>query len=958
MTLTTEPALIPHRSDFVFEATNFPSPSGLLKRSRSSGEEIDINLTDRPIPSNGELRLFAIASTVFPRKHVQAVVFFCRGTWQRHLSPPVQRNSIGDRPYSTRSSLLFRWQAELTEIYPFSGSNLPCDQMARDSGACVFYEQSKTVGPIDLLFFQENEQISSNHSEVSGFGGLRTASCPVDGYKGSAKTKKRSHRGSPSCPRRPVIRFVWHALLVMSADVKVCAFDRWDVSLSKVNEDMGISHRPVLHVLCNSASNVERPTHILRDCIVVGWRHALCDHWDNGAIDIHLQGDLRAAIIRVGKESGDVINVQRSRLNQRPGLYRRYAEVDHAPSSNRSSNAEQSGGCLESVGSRGAGRRIFGTCGRQRQAYDLCAYSSHARQSEQENDQLLHAQKGITVSSSIGDLNGTVRIKMLYAQQRARNVVQAEVASIQRHDIRRAFRCIPHRLCQNLRKCIFVEIGIALKDICWKGAGSVSVLRREPSIEVVALHGFGALCEFLRFCVFNMNDDDVFGHAKQRSTSFGFEHEKHLNLRGILQRFTDGLGAIVRDVIPFSYDLRECGRRNHVVTGHAANDVHESLLPIRGTKLAKGIETAEYLLSAPVCHLVQQLQMLLEHVEVVRQPDHLIVTFNIFHGRSQTEKAYVAFEDSFGQSIPFMNEEIVHSIAGFDCWACKSDSTSYPFPSGKQFEHRREMLICQIQKAGSEHGFPISSIDRFRKIVRGEVAQLYGFLDCFQHRLGDHANEITTPIFKFRLTFTRVGRRVLIKGLAARRGTHNSVPTHAACGSLLQTRDAHTGAVPQSRETGGWNRRPVMRLSLSARTAPSNPLAGVSGALHNRSNAMVSESMREGASALSLVVNLPKPVPGDPYTYIASGPNAAIAIAAAMESVDESRITDLMSSFAVSAEYKLLKNCFRDDQRRIHTEDPVDAAEREEFILDLVLSRMFLAGVRFAALPQEVRNAA
>lgn len=121
---------------------------------------------------------------------------------------------------------------------------------------------------------------------------------------------------------------------------------------------------------------------------------------------------------------------------------------------------------------------------------------------------------------------------------------------------------------------------------------------------------------------------------------------------------------------------------------------------------------------------------------------------------------------------------------------------------------------------------------------------------------------------------------------------------------------------------------------------------------------MVSESMREGASALSLVVNLPKPVPGDPYTYIASGPNAAIAIAAAMESVDESRITDLMSSFAVSAEYKLLKNCFRDDQRRIHTEDPVDAAEREEFILDLVLSRMFLAGVRFAALPQEVRNAA
>ncbi len=121
---------------------------------------------------------------------------------------------------------------------------------------------------------------------------------------------------------------------------------------------------------------------------------------------------------------------------------------------------------------------------------------------------------------------------------------------------------------------------------------------------------------------------------------------------------------------------------------------------------------------------------------------------------------------------------------------------------------------------------------------------------------------------------------------------------------------------------------------------------------------MATEPVRECASALSLIVTLPEPVPGDPYTYVASGPNAAIAIAAAMESVDESRITELMASCAVSPEYQLLKKCLRDDQRRILAADPADAAEREEFVLDLALCRMFFAGVRYAALPKGVRNAA
>lgn len=121
---------------------------------------------------------------------------------------------------------------------------------------------------------------------------------------------------------------------------------------------------------------------------------------------------------------------------------------------------------------------------------------------------------------------------------------------------------------------------------------------------------------------------------------------------------------------------------------------------------------------------------------------------------------------------------------------------------------------------------------------------------------------------------------------------------------------------------------------------------------------MATEPMRADVSTSTLSIILPEPTPGDVFTYIASGHNAAIAIAAAMESADEQRLTDLMAEFVTSAEYQLLKQSFRADQRRVLTDNPTDAAEREEFILDLALCRMFFAGVRYAALPKEVRRAA
>ena len=77
-----------------------------------------------------------------------------------------------------------------------------------------------------------------------------------------------------------------------------------------------------------------------------------------------------------------------------------------------------------------------------------------------------------------------------------------------------------------------------------------------------------------------------------------------------------------------------------------------------------------------------------------------------------------------------------------------------------------------------------------------------------------------------------------------------------------------------------------------------------------------------------------------------------------MESADEGNLTELMSACASSPEFALLKQCYRKDLASIAAAVPADSQQREEFVLDLALCRMFFAGVRYAKLPREMRDAA
>ena len=220
-----------------------------------------------------------------------------------------------------------------------------------------------------------------------------------------------------------------------------------------------------------------------------------------------------------------------------------------------------------------------------------------------------------------------------------------------------------------------------------------------------------------------------------------------------------------------------------------------------------------------------------------------------------------------------------------------------------------------------------------------------------------HVHSVSTYSAKSSLTYSCVKRILLLKGLAAHAVDPSAFPRTQRVAPFPIEKSAHAGAEVPSREAGGLVGVLTDTCSslLSLRPPPSS--RGVIGRISVRSTAMATEPVRGSASTLSLSITLPEPVPGDVFTYIASGANAAIAIAAAMESAEVDDLTELMSACASSPEFQLLKQCYRRDLATIAAGLP-DAALREEFVLDLVLCRMFCAGVRYAKLPREVRRAA
>lgn len=120
---------------------------------------------------------------------------------------------------------------------------------------------------------------------------------------------------------------------------------------------------------------------------------------------------------------------------------------------------------------------------------------------------------------------------------------------------------------------------------------------------------------------------------------------------------------------------------------------------------------------------------------------------------------------------------------------------------------------------------------------------------------------------------------------------------------------------------------------------------------------MATEPVRAAASpsALKFGVTFHDPLEGDVWTYIASQPNAALAIAAAYESVDEQTLVDVIGDVTLSPMFAAAKACYRADLRRIQSDEPVDASSREDLALDILLSRAYLAGAVQHMLPKAVR---
>ena len=111
----------------------------------------------------------------------------------------------------------------------------------------------------------------------------------------------------------------------------------------------------------------------------------------------------------------------------------------------------------------------------------------------------------------------------------------------------------------------------------------------------------------------------------------------------------------------------------------------------------------------------------------------------------------------------------------------------------------------------------------------------------------------------------------------------------------------------------------------------------------------------EGASASGLHITLPEHIDGDAYAYVASAPNAALAIAAAYESMDADTLTQVMSDLALSPMMAVAKASYRRDLQIIHRDQPLDAEQREQFALEILCARMYLGGLQHGRLPKAVR---
>ena len=100
-------------------------------------------------------------------------------------------------------------------------------------------------------------------------------------------------------------------------------------------------------------------------------------------------------------------------------------------------------------------------------------------------------------------------------------------------------------------------------------------------------------------------------------------------------------------------------------------------------------------------------------------------------------------------------------------------------------------------------------------------------------------------------------------------------------------------------------------------------------------------------SALKLSISTP--ITGDPFSFVASPANAALAIAALREDIDpDSSVVDALTDLTVSPMYQLAKASLERDLAEIERTQPSDALRRRSFVLDMFGARLFLAGARLA----------
>ena len=992
------------------ELTSFSSANHVFMKEGCRTKHAEMKRA--AIGEDPEMDLFPIASAIKPIGN-ECLVFVPWHILEQEFGNSTHGYWVTERTH--RYKQLVGGRADDFAHRYQHGFAWPYSKNVRDTGTTVFDMQREMWQFIRRIWSDEKCDDRLRHTGVGPLGSSSGAHrVPSADRCGNDSDKRGEGRdaGSDRRPKRCIMPvrtvqqmrrtndgvavgkssnpYPWmHALLVVSADVEVCAFDRWDVSLPEVDEDVWVSCRPVLHVGSHATGDIKGPAHGLSHSVVVVRRDTLGDHWDDGSVHVHLQRDLRSAIVWVSQEAGHVVDMQRAGLNEVPLFHWNHTEVDNAAACDRSRDTKQCCAGLDAVRSGWACGSIFSTGRGERQANHLRTNTASTRQSEQKNDQLSHGQKSITAVASNAVSYISVGIEILYADQRSSGVIQAEGLRFNRYDIRRPARGVANSPGQHLREFVFTEIGMTFEGIWRQRAWFVAVIRSEPTVEILALHSLRGFGELFDCRVFNVNDGDVFGHAQQRSTALfsdllvPCEFWLFSSLKVVFHRFLEeGLLDVV--VIPKNYVVLEPSPEAIKALGHDKGFVRRVLGDVQ-LKLCAA--PGGYV---PVSFHLPILDLTNEGPEFVSRVFRFDPTYRsecksaalVNDLKRHRGKQHHAITDEqhgfFGQparQLLFgkrLLQEFGLPVSGSHLRTCglslPISSNSLAFGGFSRLEggigaHHQKEEAEHSRKNGEE--LLISTLLCVGPMGPTQFdSQTCDAREQDKHQSTNnepairHAEKLSTHTRKTILTFTRVGRKVHQSGLKARAVLHDSVPTHAACASLLQTSDAHTGADSVSREARDRKSCAVMQLSKAFRSAPTNPSESGSGQIHDRSNAMATEPVREGVSALSLSINLPDPIPGDVFTYIASGPNAAIAIAAAMESADEQRLTELMAAFATSAEYQVLKQCYRADQRRVHAEDPVDAAEREEFLLDLAFSRMFLAGVRYAALPKEARRAA